>query len=349
MRFSNGPRGLFRKVAAGVALCLPFVLVFLAAVELWLRLTTNLPFASRTHCFSQTKVEAPGFLPNCEETLRNPKGSFHFRTNEDGFRDHPRAYFAKGAVALLGDSYVEGFWLDEENGLARRLEKNLGWKEPLLNLGIRASGPTQQAIRLFRAWREVPLRGVIWVINPSDPLDEILFRERNKGFEMTREKWSELKPLWQFTPAYQRLTRWSVALKDRLYLLLYVAEKWIKLGSQSKLLENAQFSREPHCRAVELVAAELKAAALPLIFVAIPHGMAESHRPYLGMTIEKEPFERLLECARATGAPLVDLRRELNGQPDWYWDNDWHFNDAGTERAAGIIAPRIRTLWRAKP
>lgn len=341
-----------RKTLGTLALALPFALVLVAALviaELRLRSTTNLPYLSRSRCFTQDKMEAPGFLPECSETMRTPAGGVAFRTNGLGFRDRPLSFFKDGAVALLGDSFVEGFWLEEEQGLARALERNAAWPVPLLNLGIRATGPSQQAIRLFRAWKEVPLKGVVWFLNPSDPLDELLFHARNPGFSISRERWSELNPSWTFSTPYLAFTNWSLSVGDQVYLLLYVADKWIKQRSQAKLVEGAEFLPDPHCRSLNLAAAELRKQKLPLLFVAIPHGQAGSRRPYLGLPIDDRQFDSLLACARATGAPVLDLRAELDGNPGWYWKNDWHFNRHGVEEAAKIAAPKIRAAWGGKP
>ncbi len=341
-----------RKALGAFALALPFLLVLviaLVAAELRLRSTTNLPFLSRSRCFTQDKLESPGFLPGCAETMRTPAGGVDFHTNELGFRDRPLSFFQGGAIALLGDSYVEGFWLKEEEGLARVLERKASWPYPLLNLGIRATGPSQQAIRLFRAWKGVPLKGVVWFLNPSDPLDELLFHARNPGLEINRERWSELNPSWSFSAAYRAFTSWSISFGDRVYLLLYVADKWIKQGSQARLVEGVEFAADPHCRSLSLAAAELKKEKLPLLFVAIPHGQQGARRPYLGLSIDDRQFEALLACARGTGASVLDLRAVLDGQPGWYWKNDWHFNGEGVEAAMAIAAPRIRAAWGGKP
>lgn len=337
------------RAMVALMLVLPFLLVLvfaLGAMELWLRGTTNLPFLSRSRCFTQNSLEAPGFLPDCTEMMRTPAGSVMFRTNELGFRDRPLGTFRAGAVALMGDSFVEGFWLKEEEGLARALERKARWPFPLLNLGIRASGPSQQAIRLFRAWKELPLKGVVWMLNPSDPVDEILFRARNPSFSISKERWSELQPTWSLSPAYRAFTRWSLRMRDRSYLLLYVADRLLKQGSQARAVAGVPFSPDVHCRSLALAEAELKKAGVPLLFVAMPHGMAATGRPYLGQPLNDGKFEALLACARATGSPVLDLRAELDGRPEWYWKNDWHYNQAGVEAAAAIAAPLIRAAWR---
>lgn len=349
MNSAGKPRSPARTALVALLLSAPFLFVLAAALlaaELRLRQTTNLPYLSRSHCFRQTKVEAPAFHPACEETMRTPAGEVPFRTNELGLRDRPLAELRGGGIAALGDSFVEGFWLEESKSLTRAIERRAGFPSRLLNLGIRASGPTQQAIRLFLTWKQLPLQGVVWFLNPSDPLDEILFHARNPSFTLARGSWSELTPSWSFTPAYLAFTRLSLALGDRSYLLLYVADRLIKQASQTRMVEGAPFSPELHCRSISLVAAELRKERLPLLFVAIPHGQASARRPYLGVQVDDAKFEQLLDCARATGAPVVDLRPELDGKPEWYWKNDWHFNEQGVEAAAALAAPRIRAAWK---
>lgn len=194
------------------------------------------PFISRTHCFSQNRQEAPAFLPECREILRTPAGEIEFQTNEDGFRDRGRDFFRRGAIALLGDSHVEGFWLPVESGLARVLERKVSSGIPFLNLGIRASGPTQQAIRLQRARKNYALRGAIWFLNPSDPVDEVYFHARNPSFELGGDTRTELRPLWDATPLYRAIPKLSLALHDESYTLIYINERWIKQNQQVKYL-----------------------------------------------------------------------------------------------------------------
>lgn len=332
------------RIAGWIALLVPFTVAFLLVLEIWLRFTTNLPYISRTHCFSMNKQEAPAFLPDCRETLKTPEGDVEFQTNEDGFRDRPREFFRKGAIALLGDSHVEGFWLPVESGIARMLEKKIAPEFPFLNLGIRASGPTQQAIRFQRAIMNNPVRGAIWFLNPSDPVDEIYFRARNPGFELGEKSWSELSPLWDPTPLYWAITRLSLALRDRVYILIYINERWIKQSQQAKYL-SGPFLNDPHCLSLELTAKRMRAHKLPLLFVALPHGTLARPRSYMGTSLEDQSFERLLDCARATGNRVVDLREKLNEHPEWFFRNDWHFNVSGVEALTEIAAPEIRAAW----
>jgi hypothetical protein len=332
-------------MGVAMALSVPFFVVAVACLELWLRITTNLPYLSRTRCFTQNAVEAPGFVFNCVETLRTPAGPIEFRTNEDGFRDRPRAFFRNGAIAVLGDSYVEGYWMSEEQGFVRSLERRLTPRVPLLNLGIRGTGPSQQTIRLYRALAAYKLRGVIWDLNPSDPLDEMYFLARNPGFEIHPDRWTALRPIWSPSVWYWRITELSLALHDRVYVLVYLAERWIKQAAETATVKAETFSEERHCRSLSVAARELAARRIPLVFVATPHGMLAHRRAYLGLKLDENLFERLLACAKKTGAPTLDLRHELDGEPGWYWDHDWHWNRKGVDAVTEIMAPAIRRVW----
>ena len=217
-------RKVFSRIAVGFLLACPFIVTTLLLAEVWLRWTTNLPFLSRTSCFTQNPREAPAFRENCRELLRTPQAPVEFQTNAEGFRDRPREFFAKGAIGVLGDSYVEGFWLPDNSGPVRSLERAMGGAIPFLNLGIRGSGPSQQAIRFFRAVKSgYRFRGLIWFLNPSDPVDERYFLAQNPGFRIVDGNWPDLKPLWEPSRTYWIWTHLSLFFRDKVYLFLYMA------------------------------------------------------------------------------------------------------------------------------
>ena len=65
-------------------------------------------------------------------------------------------------------------------------------------------------------------------------------------------------------------------------------------------------------------------------------------QPTGGLPISDDDFGRFLACAKGTGAPVLDLRAELDRHPEWYWANDWHFNPEGARVFAKLAAARIR-------
>ena len=332
---------LFRRALKFALLLLPFPLVFLVIAEIWFRATSNPGFTARSRCFTETNFEAPAFRPLCEERQRSAGGLIDFRTNEDGFRDQNRAHFQNGAWAVLGDSFVEGYSLPEEAGLVRSLEKELHL--PLLNLGIRASGPTQQLWRLRHAIEHYRLRGAIWVLNPSDPLDEIYFYARNPAYRVDSASPQTIRPLWDRPFFYDWVTRLSLAVNDQLYSLFFLLEKFGKQSIQANQIAGLPFSSNPHCAALFAGAKEMRARGLPLLFVVIPHGPRMGRQRYLGTQLNEPAFAQMIECANQTKFPLLDMSKQLENQTELYWPGDWHFNAKGANAWARAAAPWMRS------
>lgn len=75
------------------------------------------------------------------------------RTNSFGFRDSEREHQVGGEsrrIALLGDSFVEGYYVPFENSLSQSMEKELGPDQfEVLNFGVRGYG-TLQALLMFQ-------------------------------------------------------------------------------------------------------------------------------------------------------------------------------------------------------
>jgi len=113
---------------------------------------------NKGNCSQIHPQELVSFHPNCDTKDIAPSGSYIFKTNEDGFRDRPRSFFEGGTILVLGDSHVEGFLLPIEATLVRRLEERIGFR--LLNLGIRGTGPSTEALRAKRAMLQYRAKAV---------------------------------------------------------------------------------------------------------------------------------------------------------------------------------------------
>ena len=133
----------------------------------------------------------------------------------------------------------------------------------------------------------------------------------------------------------------SLALRDELFLLVYVGERLIKQSWQASLVAGTRFQEQLHCEGLRRVSRIVQKRKLPLLFVVTPHGPIQDRRPYLGLPLDDREFMKLVDCARGTGAAVVDLRSELEKLPELFWKNDWHFNSAGVE--ALITQMEMRT------
>jgi hypothetical protein len=134
-------------------------------------------------------IPLPGAVPEARTVFCNESGIWQtYRSDERGFRNEPGAWSAGTPdIALVGDSYTQGFCLPAEEGFAATLRET--WPKTL-NLGVTASGPlTELAIlREYGVGLRPPI--VVWFYYEGNDLpdltqeveDPILLRYLEPGF-----------------------------------------------------------------------------------------------------------------------------------------------------------------------
>jgi hypothetical protein len=125
--------------AARVALAAGGLVIALAAAEMTLRLFwcgasaayeyQSKPFLSRNSYWGTWH------FPNDEVEHRKSCFTAHYKTNELGMKGDPLRPGAK-RIALLGDSFIEGFGHDNDETAAHSLERLLGPQYQVLNFGV---------------------------------------------------------------------------------------------------------------------------------------------------------------------------------------------------------------------
>ncbi len=312
------------------------LLLVLIVAEAGLRFRHEL-ILGRPLCAQNDKVELMSLKANCEAWEDSPAGPYKVQTNEDGFRDRPHIFFNGGTFFLVGDSHAEGFRLPENQSLSRRLEETLGAR--VLNLGMQGTGSSQQALRIRRAIEKnyKPL-GVIWLLNPSDPIDDVFFGAIEGG---------EPNPL--ANPAFRShpisiLTRIT---GGRSRLVQKASEMLLLQKPYSEFMKGRDFNPATHCKLLHSVVKLLSERKVPVVFVVMGHGPKGTHLIYRGVEPNEADFEKLLTCVAKTGLPSVDLRGVFE-EPALYWKGDWHFTPEGTVKLAELLAERLKPLLKLK-
>lgn len=324
------------------ALSLFSLLVIAASAEVFFRLPSQQVSESRAGaCLRFREGPHHEFLPNCREFVPTPAGPVEYKTNEDGLRDAPRAAFAGGAFVMLGDSKVEGWWLGPEQTLGARLtpllEPTLGG-DRLLNAGLRYSGPSMHLDRLRRARPHYPARGVLLFLNGSDVLDETLAHAvataRDETGAPTALGLADLRmPRWldraiELTGGHSRLL---LSLRHRFY------DRNVK-----QLVGNHPPSDTVLCSSVNAIAQQ----GLPIVTIVLPLGPNIGAFPYMGTAIEEAAFAKMVECARAASASLIDLRGRLSEAPSLYWSTHRNMNALGVAHLAEVLTPELGQALR---
>lgn len=301
------------------------LLVLFASLEAAVRFRSYASLEQDVTClkFSNDPLVGKEFQPGCEATLSGPGGDYHFRINSDGWRAPAREHFKSGATAVLGDSHVEGVYLEEENTLVRRLESALQaqFLAPFLNLGIRGSGPSQQWERFQKAQKHYPLRGLIWIINETDPTDEAWTLWRGKHPEAGGRPWNKAVNGW-FTP----LTGITLAFPS-------LFDAW-RLSAFVRHAVAAAPEASEFCKPLAKGWSWARSEKRPLLFLVMRHGRAEEERLYFGLPVGKTGLDSMVDCLKKNGAPYIDLRKEFSERKEWYWPGDVHLTPEGTKELA---------------
>ena len=281
------------------------LLAALIALEMFIRWGVYDTIYRDNECVEYLSREASPSLPhrvfraNCRTSVSGLDGnSFAIETNEDGLRERPRGEFQQGALALLGDSHVEGFAFNIESSVGRRLEKHGigagGLKT--LNFGFRGTGPSEQLRLFLRARAHYQIRGLLWILTENDVLDEFFYHRQGDG--------GTLKKL------SSSLRRLSEEWFGRHFLTL----EWLRIVAYSKAMDAAMKKHYHGPRiAAEMCETLVSVKGLlpkgtPITLVGIPHGLPAESLPYFGNRFERPPFWQALDCAAKKGIRVLDQR-----------------------------------------
>lgn len=328
-------------VRSGIAvgLALPALVFGALAAELSFRRLGPALLAPDQPCLRASKELHHEYTPGCFARFAWPEQSIEYRFNEDGLRDRPRAEFRNGAVLVLGDSFVKGLGLPEEDTLSRVLERKVASREELrfLNGGIRATGPVLQSLHAARALISYPVRGVVWVIGPGEAIDDVFTRLSTDRLgpqgipvsfvpsERPLDGWGELS---------RRILEWN---QRRSVLLEFVGRNVTPLGWR-KLTRNPDPALL--CAGFSFLGGRLRSARIPGLLVFVPRPISRVEGYLLGANTEARTRAVQLTCAREAGFEVLDLSGDRLPE-DFYLADQRHLSSSGAEWLSGRIAPEI--------
>ena len=300
-----------------------------------------------------------------------------YRSNSYGARDRERSLTATAPrVIFLGDSFIEGFGVDEEARLTNRLEHGLGHE--VLNFGSGEQGPLQYAILYERLARRFAHDLVIVGVLPSnDFLDNDL--EFYRAWRHYRPYYGKdgavvyVRPRPEPDEPTLLTQRADADLPERRRFFQNVIRLFWLYGVYREVRHDWMFLTDPQPSEYvgyfetertrisnvtqSLLAIQRAAAPRPVLVVFIAdyrdlryvetHPGSEESSVVTGM-------RRVLE---ARGVKTIDLlkefmRRGLGQEAAYrrlYLPCDGHWNDAGHRAAFEIIAPVVGDLLRSAP
>lgn len=290
-------------------------------------------------CFEVGSPFHHRYRENCQGKMKTPRGEAEVRTNEDGLREQPREAALKepSRVLVIGDSFVEGWWMSREEGISAELTRRFPGTY-FVNGGLRSTGPMLQAESLSRRLELYRPKGILWFLNDTDGADDRLAcavledpaapaGSRRFGInEFLLDGWREraVGLLGDTAPG-----RWLRRV--------FYQRRW------KELVHGERGGRCGACRGVEEFKAAADRAGVPVlaVFTNTDTGLLTGH--YAG---EKQSRQELNACLARHGvrtftADTQSFTPELKER--LIWPNDFHLNPEGVQWFAAQLSGELQS------
>ncbi len=276
---------------------------------------------------------------------------FEMHYNREGFRDVEHKKHTDGSrILFLGDSFTEGFGVNEADRFSNRIQQKLGLE--CLNFGISGLGP----VHYQEVYRKYGLRYehdvvVISIYPVNDFTDDLPLAESNRFkpcWKMENGKWTFHKP--SIVPKrnpYQHsgLKAWLYAYSYTYHLLLYCKGLFSKVPdnlSDHSIYDEHNWSRMQRAlKEIRTLAGNRK-----VVLFSIP-SLSEIRDPVAGET--NHLSEEMTLFCEENDIHFLDLASAIfNLPPDeqevLYLDCDGHFSQKGNEFVANRLVSVIKEL-----
>ena len=371
-----------REYGKNVGVALVALVLGLALAEACLRLFFPQPLAERYGSpaaggpLVRTDPELGWTLrPNVTGVSSNEPWQADLATNALGFRDADHGEKAAGLtrVAVLGDSFVFGSGVNQDEPVTRRLAALLGPSFEVINLGVPGYG-TDQALLTLRRWGprlspDIVLAGFFW----NDVMENAsaeMYSLQKPRFVLAGDSLSLVPP--GTSPDRSAAARLDAALAARSHLWSLVNHSF---GSAGRVepesrpvmvdlsLRAAPSAREPEFALTwALLGALAREArvlgAAPIVFTVPPRFLVDDVakqkvlRIYrLGAdALDEDGFSRVKKACQHHDLPVVDLlpafRDAAREGERLFLPTGIHWSAKGHALAARVLEPAVRDAAR---
>lgn len=289
-----------------------------------------------------------GVWHQANTSFRHSKSCFDvtYHTNSEGMRDKPRTRQSDASrILMIGDSFIEGWGVPEEDRLSNRLEKYLG--KEVLNFGTSGYfGPTQYYLLYKTFAKQFSHDEVIVGILPSNDFNDDDY-DRWKDQGRHRPFWVGRYPDYRLTypPSVSQGMTWKRYLAGffREFSYLYNAVKYLylsrKMGdhpsgreifSRFYDFDEAEYDRMAY--SLEKLREETAGKRLTVLLIPILNDIKRYDRE------GPSPLARRLEAlGKARGFRVWDLTpwfHELRAEwARYYFSCDNHWSADGNQKA----------------
>jgi len=300
-------------------------------------------------------------------------------TNAFGFRDVDHGEKAAGVlrVAVLGDSFVFGSGVTQDEPVTRRLQALLGPSFEVINLGVPGYG-TDQALLTLRRWGprlspDVVLAGFFW--------NDVMENASAEMYGMPKPRFVLAGDSLSFVPprgaaSHSAAERLDAALGTRSHLWSLVSRSFRKAEDRVEpetrpvmvdlSLRTAPPSREPEFALtwalLGAIGDEARAlGARPIVFTVPPRFLVDDVAKgkvlkiySLGADLlDEDGFFRVKEACRRRDLPLVDLlpafRDAARAGERPFLPTGIHWSANGHALAARVLEPVVREAAQRPP
>ncbi len=348
------------------------VLLFEGSLRLWEAVTTaphpQNPATSRTNewsFFQYDRVLGWRNRPGAEGWFEIPDSTTYVRISSEGLRDiihGPRS--DRYRILVLGDSFVWGFGVDDDQRLTNRLQDILGQSVEVINAGVSGWGTDQELLYLQDTGRFFEPNLVVLVLGLED-LDNIhssVEYSYPKPFYVLRDGTLEL----QNVPVPERNVSWTShfgvqpyhlrsptsssteppgpTYRAHLFLRRYLHSYRFAASRSSQILARRGWTRKPVDpllrELLSAVHAACSQAGARLLLVVIPY------RFHIANPHDDPIKDAVLAAADKAAIECLDLwplfRRQVASGSSLYFEIDPHWNPAGHDLAANELATHLR-------
>jgi hypothetical protein len=300
--------------------------------------------------------------------------SVSYSSNSHGARDRERSITAAANRAiLLGDSFIEGYGVDEEERLSNLLEERLGLE--MLNFGMTHFGPLQYQILYEKLARRFDHELVMIGFLPNNDFtgnDPDFGRQESDFARRYRPYYSKDGGIFYPRPRPSPdeaavFAEHAIDLPERRRLSQNVLRLFWLYGLYREIRFNVTVLQYPVpsdyigyfetdtfriARATESILAIQKAAApRPVLVFFIPDYDSWSYVERHPGSYAQSVVASLREVFEHNGITTIDLLTEFMNRgldkDSLYLPCDGHWNGRGHRAALDVIAPVVRELFRS--
>jgi hypothetical protein len=293
-------------------------------------------------CFEVGSPFHHRYRENCHGKMRTPRGEVQVSTNEDGLRELARQETLRepSRVLVVGDSFVEGWWMSREQGISAELSR-LFPGTYFVNGGLRSTGPMLQAESLGPRLEAYRPKGILWFLNDTDGADDRLACAvlENPDASPGARRFGIDEFLLDGWRA-QLVSLLGDSAPSRWLRRVFYQRRW------KALVHGEGGKRCGACKGVEEFKAAADRAGVPVlaVFTNTDTGLLTGH--YEG---EEQSREEIMACLARHGVSTVTANTESMSselRERYLWPADFHLNPEGVQWFAGQIGSDL-SAWLA--